>query len=147
MIFSAFVVAYCIRANLSIALVGMVNQQRNENKMNSSIVSCPNLLSPRLNNSFSSANDLEINGEFDWSSQTQGCILGSFYIGYLFTQIPGGIIAAKYGGKWVIGIGVFIASLLSLFIPIAAWNGELWLIAVRGLQGMAEVMPISVKVN
>ena len=37
--------------------------------------------------------------DFDWDSQTQGLILASFFYGYIFTQIPGGYFATKYGGK------------------------------------------------
>lgn len=29
-------------------------------------------------------------GEFDWSPQTQGLILGSFFYGYVLTQVIGG---------------------------------------------------------
>jgi MFS family permease len=42
-------------------------------------------------------------GEFAWDKSTQGLILGSFYWGYIITQIPGGWLAAKFGGKHVFG--------------------------------------------
>ena len=29
------------------------------------------------------------NGEFDWDGVTQGLILGSFFWGYIWTQLPG----------------------------------------------------------
>lgn len=37
--------------------------------------------------------------EFDWSHDVQGVILSSFFYGYIVTQIPGGYLAATYGGK------------------------------------------------
>lgn len=37
--------------------------------------------------------------EFDWSSQTKGLILSSFFYGYLVTQLPGGWLASKIGGN------------------------------------------------
>ncbi len=37
---------------------------------------------------------------YDWDSETQGWILGSFFYGYILTtQIPGGYLARKYGAK------------------------------------------------
>ena len=37
--------------------------------------------------------------DFEWDSGTQGLILASFFYGYIVTQIPGGYLATKYGGK------------------------------------------------
>ncbi|CAG8837823.1 35808_t:CDS:1, partial [Racocetra persica] len=42
--------------------------------------------------------------EFDWSSTTQGYILSSFFIGYLTTQIVGGALSDRFGGKQVLNI-------------------------------------------
>ena len=49
-------------------------------------------------------------GEFYWSSVQQGYILGGFSYGYVCTQILGGILAERYGGKWVIGLGTFLST-------------------------------------
>lgn len=35
--------------------------------------------------------------KYDWNQEQQGWILSSFYIGYVVTHIPGGIIAERYG--------------------------------------------------
>jgi hypothetical protein len=40
--------------------------------------------------SYSFCSPVEYKGEFDWSPQTQGFVLGSFFYGYLLTQIIGG---------------------------------------------------------
>ncbi|POG59204.1 hypothetical protein GLOIN_2v856345 [Rhizophagus irregularis DAOM 181602=DAOM 197198] len=42
--------------------------------------------------------------EFGWSSTTQGLVLSSFFVGYLTTQVLGGALADKFGGKWVLGV-------------------------------------------
>lgn len=42
-------------------------------------------------------------GEFEWDEVQQGIILGSFFWGYMCTQLPGGIIAQKYVCKYLIG--------------------------------------------
>ena len=37
--------------------------------------------------------------EFGWNVETQGTVLSFFFIGYLLTQIVGGRLADRYGGK------------------------------------------------
>lgn len=77
---------------------------------------------------------------FDWSEQLQGVILGVFYIGYVLTHIPGGLVAERIGGKMVFVVLVLIASLTTLITPICVrWGGASALIIIRiimgGLQG------------
>ena len=55
------------------------------------------------------------------------------------TQIPGGWLAERIGGKWVFGVGVAVSSLLSLFIPLAAFTNVWLLVAVRLVAGIFEV--------
>ena len=68
-----------------------------------------------------------------------GWILSSFFYGYIFTQVPGGWLATKFGGKWVFGIGVVMTSVFTLFTPLAANHSVGLLIAVRVLEGFFEV--------
>ena len=44
-----------------------------------------------------------IGGEFNWNEEEQGIILGCFFWGYIITQIPGGYLGQKIGGKWPLG--------------------------------------------
>lgn len=56
------------------------------------------------------------------------------------TQIPGGILAERFGGKWVFGLAVVFTDLFCLLSPIAARSGGLpALIVVRIFNGLAEV--------
>jgi len=59
-------------------------------------------------------------GEFDWDSTEQGIILGAYFYGNIATQIAGGILAEKVGGKWVFGSGAMIGAIASLLTPVAA---------------------------
>ena len=68
-----------------------------------------------------------------------GIILSAFYFGYVFTQIPGGLLAKRIGGKWVFGCGVLGTALLSIATPIAAKMDVKLLIAVRVWEGLVEV--------
>lgn len=113
---------------------------------------------------------------FDWSEKLQGVILGAFYWGYVSfaiwkalrmlkisfqaaTHVPGGLLAAKYGGKYVLSLGILSTSIFTLITPVVIEWGELlwnndrntwywwlilhsggagWLIALRILEGVGE---------
>lgn len=66
-------------------------------------------------------------------------ILGSYYWIHWTTQIPGGVLAKRYGTKLIFGGANLFASICSLLIPISAfWNVES-LIFLRILQGLIAV--------
>ncbi|GAB6019421.1 hypothetical protein CHUAL_001002 [Chamberlinius hualienensis] len=58
-------------------------------------------------------------GPFVWDDSVQSLILGSYFWGYIITQLPGGIIVVKIGAKWTMAVSMVISSLLCLSIPIA----------------------------
>lgn len=69
----------------------------------------------------------------------QGVILSSFYVGYMITQIPGGLLAQKYGGKYTMGLAVLSTAVLSLLTPITVDKyGSTGLIVLRFLMGILE---------
>uniref|UniRef100_A0A3Q3JW88 Major facilitator superfamily (MFS) profile domain-containing protein n=1 Tax=Monopterus albus TaxID=43700 RepID=A0A3Q3JW88_MONAL len=76
--------------------------------------------------------------QYPWNSQTQGWLLGAFFFGYLFTQIPGGYLAGHYGGRMFLGLGVLGTAVLTLLTPLAAQFGSYWLFALRALEGFGE---------
>lgn len=76
---------------------------------------------------------------YNWDAETQGWILGSFFYGYIITQIPGGYIAGKFGGKLLMGFGILGTAVFTLLTPVAANLGAGYLIAVRVLEGLGEV--------
>ena len=77
---------------------------------------------------------------YGWDLSTQGLVLSSFFIGYLLTQVAGGKLADRYGGKIVLGFGVLIWSLFTLVVPPAAALGITVLILARILMGMGEAV-------
>ncbi|GBP09402.1 hypothetical protein EVAR_5824_1 [Eumeta japonica] len=114
--FFGFFNVYALRVNLSVAVVAMTEPV--ETKLpNGTVVLIP---------------------EFDWSSQTKGLVLSSFFYGYIVTQLPGGWLAAKIGGNRVFGIGIGATSLLTLFTPPLAHTSTGLLIAVRVVEGLFE---------
>lgn len=78
--------------------------------------------------------------DYAWSPETQGVVLSSFYIGYLLTQIVGGRLADRFGGKIVLGVGVLSWSLFTIFTPFAAMGGFVLLILCRIAMGMGEAV-------
>ncbi|XP_063821196.1 sialin-like [Ostrinia nubilalis] len=114
--FFGFFNVYALRANLSVAVVAMTEPV--ETKLeNGTIIFAP---------------------EFDWSSQTKGLVLSSFFYGYLVTQLPGGWLASKIGGNRVFAIGIGATSLLTLLTPPLAYTSTGLLIAVRVVEGLFE---------
>ncbi|XP_065843594.1 vesicular glutamate transporter 3-like [Oscarella lobularis] len=81
---------------------------------------------------------IDMKDQYGWSSTTEGLILSSFFFGYIFTQVPGGWLAERYGGKWVMGLGCLGTVVLSVLTPLAAHYGLGYLIALRVLEGIGE---------
>ncbi|XP_014749356.1 PREDICTED: vesicular glutamate transporter 1 [Sturnus vulgaris] len=58
--------------------------------------------------------------QFNWDPETVGMIHGSFFWGYIVTQIPGGFIAQKFAANRVFGLAIVSTSVLNMLIPSAA---------------------------
>jgi ACS family sodium-dependent inorganic phosphate cotransporter len=116
--FFGFCVIYMLRVNLSVAVVAMT-ANKTHTLEDGSIMIYP---------------------DFSWDSTTQGFILGSFFYGYIITQIPGGFLATKYGGKRVFLAGIAATSVLTLLTPLFAKAGTGYLITTRILEGLFEGM-------
>ena len=76
--------------------------------------------------------------DFNWSPEEQGRVLSSFFVGYLLTQVAGGWLAGRYGGKIVLGTGVVFWSLFTMLSPVAAAGGLTALLVTRVLMGVGE---------
>ncbi|KAG3289800.1 SLC17A5-like, partial [Ictidomys tridecemlineatus] len=129
--FFGFFVLYALRVNLSVALVDMVDSNTTlaENRTSKE---CADHSAPIkvLRN--------QTGKRYQWDAETQGWILGSFFYGYIITQIPGGYVASKIGGKLLLGFGILGTSVFTLFTPIAADLGVAALIVLRALEGLGE---------
>ena len=58
--------------------------------------------------------------DFGWSSTVSGLVQSSFFFGYMLTQIPGGYIIAKKGGRKILPLGVGLWSAATAAVPIMA---------------------------
>ena len=71
-------------------------------------------------------------------THVQALILSSFYWGYLFTQILGGILAEKYGGDFVQLTAAIVWSLGALVLTCVSNVTELVLVILRFIIGLAQ---------
>ena len=76
-----------------------------------------------------------------------GWVLSSFFYGYIITQLPGGWLATKFGGKYVFGVGVLVTSLLTLITPQMAYLNVWALVACRVVIGAFEVSNVGTLCN
>jgi len=76
--------------------------------------------------------------EMQWDPVTVGLIQSSFFWGYLLTQVLGGVLATKYGGKRVLGFGVLWWSLATCLTPLAAKASLPALFLARATMGAGE---------
>ena len=74
-----------------------------------------------------------------WDKPLQGLVLGSFFWGYIVTQMPGGWLASRFGGKRVFGWFMFLSSVATLLSPVAARNSPYFLIVLRVIVGVGQV--------
>ncbi|XP_054574514.1 vesicular glutamate transporter 3 isoform X2 [Eptesicus fuscus] len=111
-----FCISFGIRCNLGVAIVEMVN--------NSTIY-------------VDGKPEIQI-AQFNWDPETVGFIHGSFFWGYIVTQIPGGFISNKFAANRVFGAAIFLTSTLNMFIPSAARVHYGCVMCVRILQGLVE---------
>ncbi|XP_048745498.1 sialin-like [Ostrea edulis] len=147
--FFGFVNVYALRFNLSVAIVCMVNgtavrlnseaetaqtNKTNSNPSNEYFESSCGLIS--ADNNATVMKEFE-DGNIVWEKTTQGLILGSFFWGYLATQIPGGWVAVKFGGKRVLGLSMALSSFCTFLTPIAAQTSHIFLMIIRFLLGIA----------
>ncbi|KAK7913214.1 hypothetical protein WMY93_013425 [Mugilogobius chulae] len=112
-----FCISFGIRCNLGVAIVSMVN--------NSTIHQNGKII-------------VKEKAKFSWDPETVGMIHGSFFWGYIVTQIPGGYICSRLAANRVFGAAIFLTSTLNMFIPSAARVHYGCVIFVRILQGLVE---------
>ncbi|XP_064631101.1 sialin-like [Lineus longissimus] len=133
--FLGFINLFALRVNISVALVCMVNHTSSLDV---------NVTAGQLNATevtqcrFTSSSKDDKAGEFNWDKVTQGLILGSFYWGYIVTQLPGGLLASRFGGKRVFGWCMFGCALANLLTPVGARTHVVFLMVLRVIGGLGQ---------
>ncbi|XP_037049155.1 sialin [Bradysia coprophila] len=160
LVFIGFAINYMIRINVNITIVDMVMQKKvvNGNSTTKLVRGiCLNADTAMSVSSYGNASNLLTEGGretcslerkllqilnlnqhtdgFEWNEKQQGMLLGSFYWLHWVMQIPGGILARKYGTKLVFGLSNVIGCLMCSIMPIVSFLDYRLLIFVRVLQG------------
>ncbi|XP_018803935.1 PREDICTED: putative inorganic phosphate cotransporter [Bactrocera latifrons] len=111
LMFIGFAAAFSMRVNLSVAIVAMMDRKA-------------------ANPDFP---------EYHWSEETKSRILSSFFWGYICTQIPGGMLARRFGGKVMLFSSLSISSIMALLTPLGVAYGDWKLLCfMRFLQGFGQ---------
>ncbi|CAG9094167.1 hypothetical protein JYU34_012828 [Plutella xylostella] len=132
--------AYTMRVCLNLAITQMVNHTKAVGHHDDPDA-CPTDAIDIVNTSivYPAGHISKPYGVFDWDEKTQGLILSGFYYGYAITQVPGGYLAEKFGGKWTLGLGLLSTALFTFLTPfVTRAGGATWLFILRVLQGMGE---------
>ncbi len=69
--------------------------------------------------------------QYRWTTEEQATVMSAFFIGYLFMQVGGALLARRFGGKAVLGYGAALWSLFTALTPWAADTGFHTLLACR----------------
>ncbi|PNF40123.1 hypothetical protein B7P43_G10001 [Cryptotermes secundus] len=140
LVFIGFAVNYMFRLNVNIGIVSMVKNR--PLKLDNTSYSSVCMESQSSLTSYNSSTNVTTIGlhlsdelRFDWDEKQQGLILGSFFWLFWTTQVPGGLLAQRYGTKLVFGLTNGIPCLLSFFIPLFARADYRALVFLRALQG------------
>ena len=78
--------------------------------------------------------------EFGWTDTVKGYVFSSFFLGYIATQVLGGALANRFGGKLVLGFAVLWWSLFTILTPPSAALAFGALIIARIALGIGEGM-------
>ncbi len=90
---------------------------------------------------------IAMQGEFGWTETTKGYVLSSFFIGYILLQVVSGGLAARYGGRKLLGLAVVWWSLWTILTPKAAYLSFAALIGARIAMGLGEAAVFPACVN
>ncbi|NXA24540.1 S17A4 protein, partial [Ibidorhyncha struthersii] len=133
--------AYVLRVSLSIAIVAMTNSSHPHGWSGSAPHGSYPGFAQDVSGKQMQITEICFPGSapvYDWSAETQGIILSSFFYGYSLTQALGGYCSGLFGGKPVLGSGLLLSSMLTLLVPRAAELGVSFLIGLQVLLGLAE---------
>ncbi|CAF0740881.1 unnamed protein product [Didymodactylos carnosus] len=134
LVFMAFIVQYCQRVNFPIVITCMINSPRSTLPTIDETTTLPTAFLDQnaIEDETTKMMILEANSvpqiqrynlffkekRFYWTEAQQQLLLGAYWFGYIFTQVPGGWMATNFGAKRVYAISLFTSSLSTLALNI-----------------------------
>lgn len=114
MVIFGFMLNYALRVNFTIAIVVMAKTLKNltEGGAGSTGDDLGNGTALALAGVTSTTEESVIaeDDKFEWDAYQQNLMLGSFFWGYVLTELPGGRLAEVIGGRRVFGYSMLFAS-------------------------------------
>ncbi|XP_076465593.1 vesicular glutamate transporter 3-like [Babylonia areolata] len=113
------------RADFSLVMTHVAKTNLSSNDTNDFFISCP---------IYGSSEDWQV----DWTQKLVQLFHTAYFAGSLVTQVPGGILAARFPPKRVCGVMILISSVLFTLLPWLAKKHWGYVMAIRALQGLVE---------
>ncbi|CAG2223698.1 SLC17A5 [Mytilus edulis] len=132
--FFGFVFVYALRVNFSVAIVCMV---KSLNSSSSNDISYINETFSTCSGKAAEQAVFNQHAEFEWEKQIQSTLLASFFYGYIVTQIHGGYLSDRFGGRRVFGTAMAVACVCTLVMPVCARVSVVLVYVLRVLLGLA----------
>ncbi|XP_044581594.1 sialin-like isoform X1 [Cotesia glomerata] len=144
LVFCGFAINYMLRINMNLAIVAMIIPRAKA----AAVAQCSAVYIVSPDHSKNKSTDLSLFSTssivpnssleqlFDWDEYDQGLALGAYYWLHWLSQLPGGLLARRYGTKTVFGLGNFVVAILGLSIPFVTHYHLYALVTVRVLQGL-----------
>lgn len=134
MVILGFMLNYALRVNLTIALVDMLSNSTAGTAVSETLGTLNETVTTLATTTASSIID-DGKVRFDWTEKDRQLILGSFFWGYLMTELPGGRLAELVGGHRVFGHSMLWSSVVTLLIPFCANMGVTAMVISRVILG------------
>ncbi|KAF2885769.1 hypothetical protein ILUMI_20404 [Ignelater luminosus] len=106
MAFLGILNAYAMEMNIFILLKEMVLAPKQAN----SSCNCPGAYYPLLENMVKKET-------YEWNRPFREFVFLSFCLGHIISHIPSGVLANKFGAKYVLGLGILLMAICSLTVP------------------------------
>lgn len=122
----AMMYVYAVRVDISVAIVCMVRIKHH------------GVLNGSEENALCKLEEKSGSGrepEFDWGDTLKANILGGFFYGYTASNIPGGFLADRYGGRKVFGACIILSSIVTILHPALSRVSGYLALALRILTG------------
>ncbi|VVC32474.1 Major facilitator superfamily,Major facilitator superfamily domain [Cinara cedri] len=135
MTFWGFGMNFMLRMNLNIAIVSMVRNsvKTSNDKFKTELYENYSFANASLSINASAHNN---NHVFEWDEHQQNTVMGAFFWLHMVLQIPGGMLAQKFGAKSIFGFSNGLVALLTCAIPVTAKNNFVALLVLRVVQGL-----------
>jgi len=128
--FIGYTYLFMLRVNVNIAIVAMVNY--------TAIPHTNITVAEECGREYEEPLSVSEDGEFVWNEQIQSLVSSAFFLGFIMTPLPGGILAERFGTKYLFAGATLIAAIVTTCLPLLARAGFTYFILGRALIGFVQ---------